>query len=91
MGKKKRIPKESSFFDRENWSVSDKEYGWRFGSEGFMSMKETMEFLKMSRSSVDRLIEMFTLRAGKNDPDCKTSKVKICKRSVLEYAASLER
>ena len=67
-------------------SAADKKWGWSFGCDGLMSFEQAQEYLGgMSRSSIDRHAEAGRIRKGRS------GKIYFCKRSVIEFAKSLEK
>lgn len=68
-------------------SPADQKWGYRFGADGLMSLKETREFLSMSDDTIARLADAGKIRRGKNGENGWSM---YCRRSVTEYASSLE-
>lgn len=67
-------------------SPADKRYGYAFGCEGTVSLKDAMEALgKVSRATIDRRLEKGLLRKGKDG-----GRVVICAKSLRNYLHSLE-
>jgi excisionase family DNA binding protein len=64
---------------------ADKEWGFRFGAEGTMSIEQVQGFLGVSERTVYRLIDDGVIRRGKI-----RGKPVICKKSVLAYLATTE-
>lgn len=64
---------------------ADKEWGFRFGAEGTMSVEETQGFLGVSERTVYRLIDDGAIRRGYI-----RSKPVVCKKSVIAYLATVE-
>ncbi len=62
---------------------ADQKWGYKFGCDGLRRTIDAAEFLGVSRQTVYRYIEENKLRSGANG--------KICYRSILNYAHSLER
>lgn len=64
---------------------ADEAYGYPFGCDGLCTIKEAMAFLGVGRSTIERRAKDGRLRRGKIGPI-----VRICKRSLMEYANSIE-
>ncbi|MDB5344334.1 MAG: DNA-binding protein [Schlesneria sp.] len=74
--------------DPEPQSAADKSWGYVFGVDGLMSCEQATAFLgDLSRSSMERLVEGGKIRQGRPKP---RGFLKFCRRSVREYAQSLE-
>jgi hypothetical protein len=78
-----QIAKHKPPVDQE--SPATKQWGYDFGVDGLLSAEEASEFLgKMSRASLYRLVEQGKIRKGR------VNKIYFCKRSVIEFAKSIE-
>ena len=64
---------------------ADEQYGYAFGCDGMVSVKSAMAFLDVGRSTIYRLIDKGSLRKGRIGPT-----VRICRRSLVNYATSRE-
>ena len=64
-------------------TLADQKWGYKFGCDGLRKTINVAEFLGVSRQTVYRYIDEGKLRAGANG--------KVCYRSVLNYAHSLEK
>ncbi|MFG0332543.1 MAG: helix-turn-helix transcriptional regulator [Maioricimonas sp. JB049] len=69
------------------WSESDQYYGYQFGCDGLLTVREVEDLLRVSRSTIWRMCADGTLRKGRDEA---RRKVRICRRSVSEYIKSLE-
>lgn len=66
---------------------SDRKWGYRFGVEGIVSLEEAAAMLAgCSTRTVERRIEQGLIRPGKHG-----GRLVICKQSLLDYIASLEK
>lgn len=74
-----------------NEKPSDEMFGYIFGCDGLMSMDEVCTFLgkDVAHDTVDRLIAENKLRAG--NLRGKRGRVRICRRSLMEYVSSIEK
>lgn len=71
--------------DTQLVSPSDVDWGYRFGIDGVMSMGTACELLDVSRETVRRRAGEGRLRMGHDG-----GRVKICRRSLLDYIKQLE-
>lgn len=72
---------------------ADERYGYEFASDGLLTLEETCDWLKIKRSTLDRLCAEGFLRRGKSprsDLKSRAGRIYICKKSVVEYARSME-
>ena len=67
-------------------SGADAEFGYVFGCEGLMTVDEVCETLSITRWTIDKLHGDKSLRKG----HITGNRVRICRRSVREYLATLE-
>jgi hypothetical protein len=67
---------------------ADKQYGFRFGCDGLMSVPQAREFLgDISKHTLYRKIRAGLIRKGNIGEGGRTV---ICRRSVIEYIATME-
>ena len=74
--------------NRDDWNETDHKYGWKYGCDGIMGISYVCEYLSLSNDDVYDLITLEKLRAGNMKLGGEKYKVLICRKSVLEYAAS---
>lgn len=74
----------------ETKSKSERTWGYRFGVDGLMTFQEVMKHLAIGRTAVFELIEKQEIRKGRPKGESQQRRYRICKRSVLDYCASLE-
>lgn len=72
---------------KEKLIGSDAEYGYRFGCDGTMSLKQAAKKIGVHRNSIIRFCDDGRLRGGKlpvanDDQDDKRGKRIVCRRSV---------
>lgn len=68
-------------------SAADEKFGYEFSVDGLMSAEEAQTFLGgISRRTLYRRVDDGKIRIGKQ-----SGKLVVCRRSVTEYAKSLER
>jgi hypothetical protein len=66
---------------------ADKKWGYRFGVDGIVNPKDAAELLgKCSVETVERRIRDGDIRSGKDH-----GRLVICKRSLTDYIAGLEK
>lgn len=66
---------------------ADRKHGYRFGCDGIVNMKQAAEMLGgVNERTVVRRIDAGVFRVGREG-----GRVVICKRSILDYIASLEK
>ena len=70
-------------------SPSERKYGYVFGCDGLMTYDEACQFLAVSLRKLYELIDEGRVRKGKLTSS-KQGSVRLCRRSVVLYAASLE-
>ena len=67
-------------------SAADRKWGYEFGVDGLMSTDEAQAWLGgISRRTLGRIMSEGSIRRGVG-----RGKVVLCRRSVIEYAKSLE-
>ena len=64
---------------------ANEQFGYDFGVDGLMTIPQVMDFLACSKSTVYRLMYAGRIRRGKIGPV-----VRICRRSLTEYANGIE-
>lgn len=64
---------------------ADKQWGFKFGVDGLLTIEQTQTFLGVSQRTVYRLINDRSLRRG-----YVRKKPVICRRSVAEYLRTVE-
>ena len=70
-------------------SPAEQKYGYAFGCDGLMTYSEACQFLAVSLRKLYELIDEERIRKGKLTSS-KQGSVRLCRRSVVLYAASLE-
>lgn len=76
--------------DKTQLEGADKQFGYRFGCDGLMSIDEACKFLGgVSRHTLARRADAGLIRTGRQS-DRGSGRTVFCRRSVEEYAASLE-
>jgi len=68
------------------WSPADRQYGYEFGVDGVRDYAWAADRLGVSKRTISRYIEQGRFRVGRHPG----AKAVICKRSILEYVATLE-
>jgi hypothetical protein len=69
----------------ETESPATKNWGYEFGVDGLWNLEQVSEHLGgMGRSTIERLVDKGKLRRGKQ------GRVYFCRRSVIEFAKSIE-
>lgn len=73
-------------------SPADTQWGYAFGVDGLMDAREVCEFLgNVSRTTIDRLVAARRIRKGNTGgKGNRGGRGVYCRRSVAEYARSLE-
>ena len=75
-----------SAMEAEILSAADEQWGYKFGVDGLMSSKEACHYLgDVSRQTLHRYWSKGFIRKG-NQP----GRAKFCRRSILNYAQSIE-
>jgi hypothetical protein len=67
-------------------SAADDAWGYKFGVDGLLSVDEAAKFLSVSGRTLDRLAVARKIRKGRFPSNVRA----FCKRSVQEFAQSLE-
>lgn len=67
-------------------SAADDSWGYKFGIDGLMNAEQASVFLSVSPRQLDRLAEQRKIRKGRMPSGVRS----FCKRSVTEFAQSLE-
>lgn len=68
-------------------NAADKSWGYNFGCDGLMNASEAGKFLGVSDRQLDRLASERHIRKGRMPGNGHRS---FCRRSVVEFAQSLE-
>ena len=69
---------------------ADAKFGYRFGIDGLVSLEEACRFLGgINRDTLNKYAAQGLIRKGKRS-GLRYGRVVICKRSLEEYASSLE-
>ena len=72
-------------------SPAEKRWGYPFGERGILPIGEAAKLLGMSERTVERRIAEGYLRRGYAKPGVPQSGSVICRRSLMDYLASLEK
>lgn len=83
-GKKSRAGEHQAV--KEKLTGVDAKFGYEFGCEGLMTVDEACKMLSLTRWTIDKLHLEGKLRKG----HITGGRVRICRRSVREYLATLE-
>jgi excisionase family DNA binding protein len=67
-------------------SEADKMFGYAFGVDGLMKRSSVERLLDCSHDTIDRMVDRNEIRSVK----LPTGHTRICKRSVMNYIASLK-
>jgi len=65
--------------------TADAEWGYRFGIDGVVTMREACELLALSHDTIKRRAAEGRLRLG-NDG----GRIKVCRRSIADYLSEIE-
>jgi len=66
----------------EPLSLTDQEWGFRYGCDGVMNSKEARGFMSRSRWTLDELVLQKRIRARK---DIHSGRLFYCRRSLMQY------
>lgn len=66
-------------------SAASRQFGYTFGDEGVVTMKEACRLLGMCRDTVKLKAAAGQIRIGSDG-----GRIKLCRRSIREYLATLE-
>ena len=75
--------------DTSGWTDVDRQYGYELGVDGYITIRGVSEKLEYSVGKVRQMLEAGSLRWFK-DGDGPRGPVRICRRSVTEYAKDRE-
>lgn len=67
-------------------SAADEQWGYKFGCDGLLTVDAAGEFLSISGRTLDRLSVQGKIRKGRFPSNVRA----FCKRSVIDFAQSLE-
>lgn len=69
----------------EKLTGADQEWGFRFGVDGVLSVREVLKHLSIGRTKLYELFDERKLRRGHIG-----KKVVVCRRSIQEYLKTIE-
>jgi len=75
----------------QEWSKADKDWGYRFGCDGTMSIAQAAEHIGLAERTGYNLVYAGNIRSGHPVSGKQTmKKTLVCRRSVDDYLAKIE-
>lgn len=71
-------------------SPAEQKFGYQFGIEGLMTLKQAAAHLSVSRTTLFDLVDKGRIRVGRSPGEAQQRRYRFCKRSILDYCKSLE-
>jgi hypothetical protein len=75
---------------KDTASPADLRWGYRFGVEGVVPIKEAARLMACSTRTVERRVQAGLLRRGYRMPGVPTSGAVICRRSLNDHLSQME-